>query len=1531
MASSDVVAGRPAFDAARIRSRLRPAVEWVTGIRSEASPAGITIECGPFDVPVAQIDEVGNRIEYGYDTELRLITVTNPAGAVWSYTYDTVGRLVEQSDFDGRTSRYTYEPAGRLIAHTNPAGDTNHYTYDPLGRVVQRRIGELITRLEFDGEGRLTVVASPDAVVRFEHDREGRVTAETINGHTVRTSYDGDRALTRTTASGHCSRWSLDERGQPLTLDTAGHQVRFSYDAAGREVCRTVDGAVTLRQTFDEVGRLTGQCVADSTLLGYCYDAADRVTAVGERSFHSDETGRIRAVTSNGVQRERYDYDQAGNLVAAGGGRWEFDGTMLLRSDDAQFEYDVKGRLTTRIDSTGTCRFTWDAEDRLVTASTPDGDRWRYRYDGFGRRIAKQRLGDDDTVVEEVRFSWTGDLMIEQTGPAGTISWDYLPDGSTPVTQTHTDTGLQIVVTNLIGTPTALVDPTGEVHWTSHGTLWGRVGDPAGTPLRFPGQYHDTETGLHYNRFRYYDPATARYLSPDPLGLTGGLNPTAYVSDPLTRTDPLGLASCNPRDSDLRSRLNRGPQHEDTEHDNTRTGSPSSRYPTQLPAAASPFAPTPAAPNPAPQHSNPFRPRQVSVFGAPPTRYGSTPGFPGPATRGTGLDSFAAIRAALDQRDSYPKPVAGGAGVVGPVAHSRQWFARVVDRVPRVEGPGRCLTAVRAAAVGLHGDGVDGGVRVNAVRDDNVVSTVLPGVPDQLFGRIDSWEALHARMTATAVGTTAYVLIDRPGRVGHALTVHRAAEGVVYAELLNHSGNRLTPVINDVARTPNGVYLHDAKGRQQMRLDADVQLRGLFVDGGGRVVEGAEPSSAVGSMTQALVDPAGRDSAGNRWGAGGPEIQWRRFRVTFPQHIWADAGDKLVRGPGWKIVLESTGGVLHVEFVGDGGSVLPGEEYLYPYTKEQVEQNIRVASDQLEAELSSGEPRPLTDIFPPGDFVYPESGYGQAAAVQDDRTPQDPRSQDTDGVQTFGLGNLLRENRTMMLRSSARERANIENSDISAGVAAAVSAQFEQHSRGRAAPGDRAELEDYLALVIPHLRATVLPAIHNYRKKMGIQDGLGNFPKAYVAMLSRTAFPAGRDELPHPVQDYLKNHGEEIKARINATFDPSDQYVREAFEEAGALVDGHVDIFADGVTTARGGFRHNDYANNALYGRYDNLGRPVPFVNQRAFDNIKLIFDEMKFVNGVPLWVIEFRSILGQADLDTTFQRTGRLANVIRAQQPYQPTAPDVLSANWGIYTENQRLGTAIRTLREGVTAGSIWGQPAINEAWANLTAGQTNFAFAQANAAWANTLAADHGIDTATTYEDAYNLEQEALAMYTQLTTTTAGPPVSAGWSAPPTSGPSSSSFQPSSEIAGRPGWEFDSSRGGWAQDSSTGSAPAMGGSERYPSMRYPNTSSGYAQSIDSGTYGRQAAAPAQPSGWYDSSRVSALAGGQFSQTASGREYANPGQGSAWVSSSYGYDTHGYPVVAARSSSSMPAGTSGPGYVIVPERTEYPPEYQQG
>ncbi|WP_277422876.1 RHS repeat-associated core domain-containing protein, partial [Pseudomonas viridiflava] len=88
-------------------------------------------------------------------------------------------------------------------------------------------------------------------------------------------------------------------------------------------------------------------------------------------------------------------------------------------------------------------------------------------------------------------------------------------------------------------------DYSGEIMWSAKYRAYGNLATldiaEIDNPLRFQGQYFDAETGLHYNRHRYYNPGTGRFLTPDPIKLAGGLNNYQYVPNPTGWVDPLGL------------------------------------------------------------------------------------------------------------------------------------------------------------------------------------------------------------------------------------------------------------------------------------------------------------------------------------------------------------------------------------------------------------------------------------------------------------------------------------------------------------------------------------------------------------------------------------------------------------------------------------------------------------------------------------------------------------------------------------------------------------------------------------------------------------------------------------------------------------------------------------------------------------------------------------------------------------------------------------------------------------------------------
>jgi len=591
-------------------------------------PAGhaTRLEVTHFDLPAARTTPDGARLAFTYDTELRLTAVTSPQGLVWRYEYDPAGHLIAETDFNGRVLRYSYDAAGQLVARSNGAGQTVALTRDALGNIVEKRTPDGVTTFVYDQAGRLVAATSPDADVAIERDAAGRIVSEIVDGRQIVFAHDAlGRRLRRTTPSGAVSEWDYDAAGRPLALRTAGRTLRFAHDAAGRELERLLDAgtdatAVALTHTWDASHRLRSQILTATaagtpaatsapapptgatarTLLqrsfSYCPDGY--LTAVDgtadARRFDLDPAHRIVAVTGAGWH-ERYAYDAAGNITDAAWpspdgsaptpapdadtpaevderGTRQYAGTLLRRAGAVHYEHDSQGRITLRRRARPSgaplvWHYTWDAEDRLTEVTTPEGAVWRYHYDAFGRRTAKQRLTATGDVAEQTQFTWDGHLLAEEhQGTAAADSaggkattWEWQPGAFRPLTQATRrpsdsanqdwyDAAFYTIVTDPVGTPTGLVDPDGHLAWNGRTTVWG-VSAPdspgeAGCPLRFPGQYHDPESGLHYNYHRHYDPATARYTCADPLGLSAGPNADAYVTNPLTWLDPLGLMSC---------------------------------------------------------------------------------------------------------------------------------------------------------------------------------------------------------------------------------------------------------------------------------------------------------------------------------------------------------------------------------------------------------------------------------------------------------------------------------------------------------------------------------------------------------------------------------------------------------------------------------------------------------------------------------------------------------------------------------------------------------------------------------------------------------------------------------------------------------------------------------------------------------------------------------------------------------------------------------------------------------------------------
>jgi RHS repeat-associated core domain len=188
--------------------------------------------------------------------------------------------------------------------------------------------------------------------------------------------------------------------------------------------------------------------------------------------------------------------------------------------------------------------YTWDALGRLIQMQQGSIVVAVYAYDSMNRRISK-------TVGEQTihyHYDLNNHLIAESLADSTPLrDYIYLNDEPLAMQEHQTNPGLYYYVNDHLGTPQQLITLNGTVVWQTAYLPYGEVQVQVNTVtnnLRFPGQYFDTETGLHYNWNRYYDPVTGRYISADPIGLEGGLNLYAYVGgNSINWTDPEGLAS----------------------------------------------------------------------------------------------------------------------------------------------------------------------------------------------------------------------------------------------------------------------------------------------------------------------------------------------------------------------------------------------------------------------------------------------------------------------------------------------------------------------------------------------------------------------------------------------------------------------------------------------------------------------------------------------------------------------------------------------------------------------------------------------------------------------------------------------------------------------------------------------------------------------------------------------------------------------------------------------------------------------------
>jgi len=553
-----------------------------------------TFRYGPYG-PGGVLEEVTEpsraTTQYQYDNEGDLVGVEDATGRTWKFDRDEAGRVVEERDFTGRQFTYAYNPVGWLKEVTNGRGQTIQMERDAMGRLVERTYADGQTEtFAYDAVGRLTEAVNDTAAVEFEYDALGQITKEVQNGEPVEHQYDaaGNR-IERVSPEGRELTFDYDEEGRLQEVqDPTGRLMQLHRDRLGREVRRNLPSGITTEREYSRTGELLSQRTTrpdgDRPLLQrqYTYDEAGQLQEIadsrfGKKQFEHDVNGYLKQVTHPEGDIERFLYDDAGNVPGApvrldmGGGdgragaepTWSpsegdgesgEDGRMIAATQVAEgwtLSYDPDGNLIRKHNEETEYRFYYDAAGRMERAKQDGEEVARFAYDPLGRRVEK------DTPDKTVTYRWDGNqLLSEQVEwkqdaegkiEAGHTEREYVFSGFEPLASLSEE-GDQFFETDQVGVPRMAVNRNGELVWEGDFSGFGESREKLGTEdveIRYPGQIYDDETGLSYNRFRYYDPELRCYTQSDPIGLGGGRQPHNYVPSPTGWVDPLGLVELN--------------------------------------------------------------------------------------------------------------------------------------------------------------------------------------------------------------------------------------------------------------------------------------------------------------------------------------------------------------------------------------------------------------------------------------------------------------------------------------------------------------------------------------------------------------------------------------------------------------------------------------------------------------------------------------------------------------------------------------------------------------------------------------------------------------------------------------------------------------------------------------------------------------------------------------------------------------------------------------------------------------------------
>ncbi len=534
-------------------------------------------------------DENGNITTFAYDALDRLLSATDPNGQVTSHTYDKRNNLKTVADANGNITTYTYDSLNRLVSTVSPDTGTATYSYDPNGNLITKTDANSVaaaytydalnrqTAVQFpdpaqnityyydntqlqNNIGRLSSMTDPSGTTWYDYDKIGRVIGETkqINNITYRTEYKYDlngNILTMTYPGSRVIAYMYNQQNRATSVtETFSGAVKtlannITYLPFGDVTSMTMGNGIATAKTYDNRNRLNSLNIGTLKQLSNSRDNAGNITAITDnldasknKTFTYDSLYRLTQATGAWGSLN-YSYDGSGNrqteTTNTGSTIYNYTANKLTVSAGEKafnFSYDNNGNTV----SENTRQYIYNQNQRLIKAMDGSNVLSEYVYNGNGQRV-KKTSGTQCTIFH---YDQSGLLIAESTS-TGAITSEYVYLNGQPLAKIQ-DNNSYYYHNDHLGTPMMMTSSSGSVVWNGEFKPFGEQVSITGSVtnnLRLPGQYYNSETGMHYNYFRDYKPEIGRYVESDPIGIQKGNNHLfVYVgNNPVNRIDLLGL------------------------------------------------------------------------------------------------------------------------------------------------------------------------------------------------------------------------------------------------------------------------------------------------------------------------------------------------------------------------------------------------------------------------------------------------------------------------------------------------------------------------------------------------------------------------------------------------------------------------------------------------------------------------------------------------------------------------------------------------------------------------------------------------------------------------------------------------------------------------------------------------------------------------------------------------------------------------------------------------------------------------------